>query len=324
MKAVCFALSLITMAMPFANAADKQNDQLANKFLKCSAFYSLESIINKNPVIKQRSRQLANQTMQSAQSLLENNYALMEREFGIVSDNILAEFKKAGESGKTDNYFLGYREFCIELQANNYVEAELNINLIPKYGAFPKNDAQKAADKNLMATVDERYSGNRKKASEDASMNGWQYLRQGNVNDAMRRFNQAWLLDNSNGKALWGMAAVQASNGKLSQSLKLFAEAEHFVGDDVDYLVDYARAMGFAGAEAGNKALIQEAFDRFAQLYKRAPQHTLNLQNWAITLFHVGDYAEAWKKVQLAEATPRHAELDKNFIAALQSKMSRP
>jgi len=199
-----------------------------------------------------------------------------------------------------------------------------DVNLQPKYGAVPKNEAQKAADDKFLASIDEHYKGNRKKAAKDVSLRGWQFLRQGNIPDAMRRFNQAWLIDSANGVALWGMAAIQASSGKIDESLKLFAEAERFIGDDIDFLVDYAKALGVAGAQTRNNARLQDAFVRFRQLHEKAPQHTLNLQNWAITLFYVGNYAEAWKKVQLAEATPRHAELDKSFIAALQSKMPRP
>ncbi len=183
-------------------------------------------------------------------------------------------------------------------------------NLQPKYGSVAKNDAQKAADAKFLASIDDHYKGNRKKAAEDASSRGWQFLRQGNISDAMRRFNQAWLLDNSNGSALWGMAAVQASGGKIAESLKLFGEAEIVVGSDLDFSVDYAKTLGIAGAQTRNATLVKDAVARFEQLHQKAPQHTLNLQNWATTLFYVGNYAEAWKKLKLAEATPRHVELD--------------
>jgi len=199
-----------------------------------------------------------------------------------------------------------------------------DINLQPKYGLLPKNEAQKAADAKLLATIDDHYKGNRKKAAEDASARGWQFLRQGNIPDAMKRFNQAWLIDSSNGSALWGMAAIQAGSGNLNESLKLFAEAESLVGGDVDFTADYAKALGITGAQTRNNALLNDAFARFARVREKAPQHTLNLQNWAITLFYVGNYAEAWKKLKLAEATPRRVEIDQNFVAALQSKMPRP
>jgi len=199
-----------------------------------------------------------------------------------------------------------------------------DMNLQPKYGSLPKNDAQKAADAKFIASIDDYYKGDRKKGAEDVSSRGWQFLRQGNPLDAMKRFNQAWFLDNTNGNARWGMAAIQAGSGKIDESLRLFAEADGFVGNDIDFSVDYAKALGIAGAQTKNETLLKDAFARFARLYEKAPQHTLNLQNWAITLFYVGNYAEAWKTVRLAEATPRRADLDPRFLAALQSKMPRP
>lgn len=199
-----------------------------------------------------------------------------------------------------------------------------NINLLPKYGQAPKNEAQKAADAKFLASMDDLFKGNRKQAAEAATGRGWQLLRQGNNADAMKRFNQAWLLDQTNGHAIWGMAAIQGSAGKLDESLKLFKEAEALVGPDIDFAVDHAKSIGMAGAERKDAALLNDAFARFARAHERAPQHTLNLQNWAITLFYVGNYAEAWKKIKLAETTPRRSDLAPKFLEALQQKMPRP
>jgi len=143
------------------------------------------------------------------------------------------------------------------------------------------------ADKQLIATIDEYYKGDRKKAAEDAAMRGWQFLRQGNAQDAMRRFNQAWLLDKSNGIALWGMGAIEATQGKADSSLKLFTEAEQYIGNDIDFAVDYARTIGLAAVNKKDSKLLNDAFSRFEELHKRAPQNILNLQNWAITLFYI-------------------------------------
>lgn len=199
-----------------------------------------------------------------------------------------------------------------------------NANLQPKFGDEPKNDMQKAADAQFLAGIDEHYKGDRKKASAAASARGWQFLREGNKPDAMRRFNQAWLINNANGEALWGMAILQGEAGNTAAALKLFSEADQLIGNDMDFAVDYARTLGIAGADAKDETLLKQAFTRFAQIHGLAPQHTLNLQNWAITLFAVGNYRDAWKKIQLAEGTPRHAEIDRRFVADLQSKMPRP
>lgn len=199
-----------------------------------------------------------------------------------------------------------------------------DLSLLPKYGGQSKTDQQRAADAKLFAEMDARFAGDRRKAAGEAASRGWASLRQGDPADAMRRFNQAWLLDPRSGVALWGMGAVQGGKGDLSAAMQLFQEAEPHMGADIDFAVDHARTIGMAAAESNDAALLRDALARFERLHARAPAHTLNLQNWAITLFHAGNYPEAWKKVKLAEATGRRDAIDPAFVAALQAKMPRP
>lgn len=199
-----------------------------------------------------------------------------------------------------------------------------DLSLLPKYGQVQKNEAQRKADAEFLAGMDKHFKGDRKKASLEAAARGWTALRQNNMEEAMRRFNQAWLLDAGNAQAVWGMGAVAGSIGELRQSVNLFEEADRALSGDIDFVADYARALGMAGAEWRDQALLQKATTRFAQVHAKAPDHTLNLQNWAITLFYTGDYAGAWQKVQLAEKTPRASEMDRAFVEALQKKMPRP
>ena len=194
-------------------------------------------------------------------------------------------------------------------------------SLSPKYGSGPKDPAEQAADVDLFAAVDKQYPGDRKRAAEDAAKRGWKALRARRLDEAMRRFNQAWLIDPKNGSALWGMGAVQGLAGKKPESLDLFREAEPLLGDDLDFAVDYARTLGMAATDSREPVLVQGALDRFARQHQRAPQHTLNLQNWAVALFEVGRYAPAWEKIQLAQATPRAAELDARFVTQVKKNL---
>ena len=141
----------------------------------------------------------------------------------------------------------------------------------------------------------------------------------------MRRFNQAWLVDQKNAAAIWGLAAVSSNDDRtFLASLGLFAEAEKLLPDDVDFAVDYAKAMGTAGALTGSEPLMAEADKRYASIYKKVPNYTLNIQNWAIVDYIRRDYKPAWRKIVLAEATPQKADIDMSFIKALEAKMPRP
>ena len=207
---------------------------------------------------------------------------------------------------------------------HNYARAD-DISLLPKYGLVEKTDAQKETDKKFIRSMDDFFKGDRKVASQKVAEKGWEYLRQGQTVDAMRRFNQAWLLDPKNGYAIWGMGILQSSiAGKQIVGLALFEEAAILLPDDLDFAVDHARAISIVGAQYQNKSIIKNAQERFEKIYARAPHHVMNLQNWAIMYFYLGDYAEAWKKVKLAEAAPRSEEIDAKFLAMLQEKMPRP
>jgi tetratricopeptide (TPR) repeat protein len=196
-----------------------------------------------------------------------------------------------------------------------------DLSLLPKFGSASKSQAERAADAKLLAAIDQQYGGDRKRAAQDAATRGWIALRARNLDEAMRRFNQAWLIDPNSGQALWGMGAVQGLAGKTPESLDLFREAEPLMGDDIDFAVDSALTSGRAAAQSKEPEKIQEALDRFARLHQRAPQHALNLQNWAIMLSELGSYEQAWEKIQLAQATPRAAHLDARFIAQLKQKL---
>lgn len=198
-----------------------------------------------------------------------------------------------------------------------------DIDLLPKYGLLPKNAAQRAADEQFIAAIDQEFHGDRKKAAADIAGRGWYLLRQGDTATAMKRFNQAWLLDAENGSALWGMAELRGQANKFAEALILFDEAQPLVGDDVDFMADHAKTIAFAGLRAKDNGLINTALSRFSYIHDLAPENTLNLQNWAILLYFLGDYRAAWEKIDLAMATAGKERLNPAFIDKLQSKMPR-
>lgn len=123
------------------------------------------------------------------------------------------------------------------------------------------------------------------------------------------------------------MAIFHAQKKELEESRKSFEKAEKVepsLSADVNFNVDYARTLGFAGVEARDEEMVLHAFERHKKVYERAPQHRVNLENWAVTLYNIGNYAEAWEKIKLAEKTPSGKHVNQKFLSALQIKMARP
>ena len=95
------------------------------------------------------------------------------------------------------------------------------INLLPKYGRAKKCPEQLAADREFIAQV-EQQQGSRQKGAAIFIELGWQYLAREQVNTAMNRFNQAWMLDSLNEQIEWGFGSALGMHGKNKESLPFF------------------------------------------------------------------------------------------------------
>ncbi len=54
---------------------------------------------------------------------------------------------------------------------------------------------------------------------------GWQYFYEKKLDVAMKRFNQAWLLDSLNADVYWGFGNLVGMQGKFMESISLFEKS---------------------------------------------------------------------------------------------------
>jgi tetratricopeptide (TPR) repeat protein len=123
----------------------------------------------------------------------------------------------------------------------------LPINQLPMYGGLPKTEAMKKADEEYIAN-ETRGGQTREAASKSAVLRGWQYFSQGDLATAMKRFNQAWLLNSESGEAFHGFAVVTAQRGGTYQEAeKYFKVAISKPRVWPNAFVDYARLLNLMG-----------------------------------------------------------------------------
>jgi tetratricopeptide (TPR) repeat protein len=99
-------------------------------------------------------------------------------------------------------------------------DCPIGINTIPMYGHAKKCKQQLDYDAEFLANCDKL--GSRKQTSAHMLMRGWQYFREGILDTAMMRFNQAWLLDSLNADIYWGFADLLGAQHQFKNSLPLF------------------------------------------------------------------------------------------------------
>lgn len=114
---------------------------------------------------------------------------------------------------------------CISLfSCSNSESCPDGINLLPMYGQVKKCAAQIQYDNEFLAQCD-KINKDRKQSAKEMVSTAWGYYYAGKQDTAMRRFNQAWLLDSLNTEVYWGFANIEGTKKKYRESLPLFARA---------------------------------------------------------------------------------------------------
>ena len=100
------------------------------------------------------------------------------------------------------------------------------IDQVPMYGGMDRSQYPelKAADEKLTEDASKHF-GSREKAAAAWIEQGFRFYQQDRLDMAMRRFNQAWLLDPNNAEVYAGFAAVLHDQGKNCPAMKMMEEA---------------------------------------------------------------------------------------------------
>lgn len=203
----------------------------------------------------------------------------------------------------------------------------LRIDNVPMYG-LPNVERPKAhqeADQRFIESAMETMRKHTKKttrreASEEWYAVGVNFMRQGNFDYAMRRFNQAWLLDPENFQPYWGFATITITRRKQFSGVKHWEKIEEAIGflqralslvdDDkqkVALLGDIATAHSLAAVYYQDRKETQAA----ANMFREANAYFVKAQNleptygnifryWAMSLIRENQFVEACAKVKRA------------------------
>ena len=215
-------------------------------------------------------------------------------------------------------------------QSAEFTAYNSTINLMPMYGypEIKKTESQKIADEKFIQTVVAE-SGSREKSAKEFAAWGWAEKQKGNVDNAMRRFNQSWLLD-PNYLSYWGFGSITLAKGKPAKAAVYFEKALELIDDDNEkprLLVDAAKSYALQGSNVAetdpvkSESLYKKSNSLIEKALTADPKYGNAYHFGALIDYHQGNYKDAWKIVKKARASGNY-EFDPKFIEALSSKMA--
>lgn len=169
--------------------------------------------------------------------------------------------------------------------------------------------------------------------SNRAARLGWEFLKKNDAKTAMKRFNQAWLLNPNNPQAYWGFgiilgieASKEDSIEKLNQSIKMLEKASDLAPSNPQILASLSKSYIDKGCYY--KFVLKKNSDYFnkaEKICKKAqeinPKEGIVYFNWSTCLYYQEKYSEALGKLQKAEELNYSVPI--GFKKELQAKLKK-
>lgn len=191
-------------------------------------------------------------------------------------------------------------------------KAKEDINLQPEYGRAKKSADQLDADKDFIKLVLQQ-DGTNRKGSEHLVRLGFDYLYRKDFITAMKRFNQAWLLDNTNENAYWGFASVYFSFNDYEEALVQLNKGLLINPNSSNILTDQATIYTGYYAKSQNINDLDKAIQLFNRSYRIDPLNPNTLFKLSVAYYYKKDCVNALKfyneheKAGGKAATPEYA-----------------
>ena len=134
-----------------------------------------------------------------------------------------------------------------------------SINEIPEYGNQPKNPEMLQADQQFLNTV----KGKEQQAFDHMMAVGWSFFKRGNIGTAIKRFNQAWLIDSTRYESYWGFAAAEGRLNNFETSKHYYEKALNHGGDTKILNPEYAIVLREQAKAENNSEKLANADNLF-------------------------------------------------------------
>lgn len=134
------------------------------------------------------------------------------------------------------------------------------INLLPMYGKEAKCEAQLQADKEFIETATKKFK-DLKSAAEYYAKSGEAYFNKQDDETAMKRFNQAWLLDSTNAKSYAGFGAILRVKYDYLLSIEMYQKSLKYNPNNANTYIGLAQTYQKQFTDSKDSIALQQAIN---------------------------------------------------------------
>lgn len=195
-------------------------------------------------------------------------------------------------------------------------------NYFPEYGNLPKSNDEIKSDNDFIESIT-KLGYSKEEGAKQLASKGWTFLRQSDLENAMLRFNQAWLLDNSNVNTLWGFGTIMGTLENPDEAIKYLERAYKLDNSTSRLLIDIATAYLVKYNFKSDKNDLNLGLSRLLEYLKIDSKNEEALYKTSIFYFHLEDYKSSWTYLHKCYDNGGRP-VQQGFVDALNSKMKDP
>lgn len=151
--------------------------------------------------------------------------------------------------------------------------------------------------------------------AKDAVDLGWKYFQNNDHETALKRFNQALLLNSEHASAYFGKGYIYSVQGKLDLAIENYRKSIQFAPEHSDTYSNLGLALLYSKKNSEASEMLQKAI-------RLDPENGNAHVNIALYFFITGDYEKSWQHIHYARMN--NVSINPKFIEDLNHKMAEP
>ncbi|RYC67789.1 MULTISPECIES: tetratricopeptide repeat protein [Spirosoma] len=196
------------------------------------------------------------------------------------------------------------------------------INTLPLFGERPKTAEQIDQEVHFLNDCDQNFAS-RPEASDFFAARGWDYVADGQLDTAAHRFNLAWLLNDKNADAYWGLGVVCYQKNQLPDAIRMLKRGLSVADSNAVLMTDLATVQIKYHQEHASPEMLDEAEAALQRAVALTPANATSFQKLSLVSYLKADYAKAWDYFHQARNLDL-SQLDLNYLNDLLAKHPDP
>lgn len=194
--------------------------------------------------------------------------------------------------------------------------------VLPLFGEQAKSVEQIDREIRFLNDCDQNFAS-RSEASQFFAARGWDYISESQLDTAAYRFNLAWLLNDKNVDAYWGLGVVCYQQNKLPDAIRLLKRGLAVADTNVVLMTDLATVQIKSYQLTQDVADLNEAESFLQRALVLTPANAPALMKLSLVNFARADYLKAWDYFHRARVLDL-SSLDLQYLNELMAKKVDP